>query len=165
MQTDLTFDLPARWPLVPVDVAAFFLDRAPEEIRMEAEAIWAWDIATPQRDRRELRLWRRCLLAVKQPQLTIPANHQQVLDSFLPKRGLRGTELQNIFYCTTQHIAELDAAGLIVVERDRLAQSGPRASKLYSRDSIVNFLSARSLARPSTLDSRPSTQLHPLSVN
>jgi hypothetical protein len=158
LELELKFDLPARWPLVPVDVAAFFLDRAPDEVRLEAESAWAWDIASPQRDRRELRIWRRCLLAVKQPSLTIPEQHAQVLDSFLPRRGLRGTELQNLFYCTTQHIAELDAAGLIVVERDALARSGPRASKLYSRDSIVNFLTARSL-------SAAASKLHPLSVN
>jgi hypothetical protein len=104
----------------------------------------------------------RCLLAAKQPQLTIPDNHGQVLDSFLPRRGLRGTELQNIFYCTTQHIAELDAAGLIVVERDALARSGPRASKLYSRDSVVNFLSARALAALPMAN--PATD-HPLARN
>jgi hypothetical protein len=126
-------------------VAAFFLDRAPEEIRLEAEAAWAWDIASPNCGRREIRIWRGCLLAVKNPKLEIPAFHTAVLETFLPHRGLRGTELQNLFYCTNQHIAELDAARLIVVERDRLAQSGPRASKLYTRDSVVNFLAARSL--------------------
>lgn len=145
MELELAFELPPRWPLVPVDVAAFFLDRAPEEIRLEALSVWAWDIAAPNKDRREIRIWRHCLLAVKNPKLEIPAFHNAVLESFLPHRGLRGTELQDLLYCTAQHIAELDAARLLIVERDRLASSGPRASRLYSRDSVVNFLAARSL--------------------
>lgn len=145
LNLDLTFDLPPRWPLVPVDVAAFFLDRAPEEIRLESESAWAWDIASEDCGRKELRIWRNCLLAVKNPRLEIPAFHNAVLETFLPNRGLRGTELQNIFYCTAQHIAELEGDGLLIVERDRAAASGPRASKLYTRDSIVNFLTIRSL--------------------
>lgn len=146
MQLELpSFNLPARWPLVPIDVAAFFLDKQPEELRLEAESTWAWDIAAPDASRREIRIWRNCLLATKKPQMTMPSLHSQVLQTFLPNRGLRGTELQDIFYCTTQHIAELDAAGLLQVERSAAAVSGPRASKLYSRDSIVAFLTSRSL--------------------
>lgn len=140
-----SFDLPARWPLVPVSVAAFFLDRAPEEIRLQSDSVWAWDIASPERDRREVRIWRQSLLALRTPALKVAGRHDAVLEKFLPRRGLRGTELQNLFFCTAQHIAELDAAGLLVVERDRLAASGPRASRLYTRASVAQFLTARVL--------------------
>jgi hypothetical protein len=49
-------------------------------------------------------------------------------------------------------IHDLDEAGLIEVERDRLAQKGPRASRLYSRESIVRFLANRTLVRDPRLN-------------
>src|SRR5262245_40516939 len=115
MQLELPpFTLPTRWPLVPVDVAAFFLDRTPDELRLEADSVWAWDIAAPGCERRVLRIWRESLLALKDPRRITPAQHHAVLASILPQRGLRGTDLQNIFYCTGRHIAELEAARQII---------------------------------------------------
>jgi hypothetical protein len=146
MQLEPIFNLPTRWPLVPVDVAAFFLDLTSEEIRLQADSLWAWDISAPGRERRELRIWRESLIAMKDLRRKIPMHHHEVLASFMPKRGLRGTELQGLLYCTAQHVAELDADRQIIVERNRLTGCGPNASKVYTRDSIVNFLKARSLA-------------------
>jgi hypothetical protein len=57
--------------------------------------------------------------------------------------------LQIHFTCGPDLIHDLEAAGALVVERDRLAPTGPRASKLYTLASISAFLSSRFLGIPS----------------
>lgn len=104
-------------------------------------------------NRRELRVFYRDGLAVLN-QKPLPAlTYEDCLKEFIPvTRGLKGTELQKHFSCGPDLIHDLDAAGLIEVERERLAQKGPRASHLYSRESILRFLANRALVRDARLN-------------
>jgi hypothetical protein len=100
-----------------------------------------WDIGTGTR--RELRVFYIDVDAVLSNKPIPTLGHEECLKHFLPQRGLKGTELQSHFTCGPDLIHDLEAAGLLQVERDRLAAVGPRASKLYLRDSIVKFLRSR----------------------
>jgi hypothetical protein len=103
-----------------------------------------WDIGSrSQGGRRELRIFYVDVdsILANRPIPTLP--HDDCLRHFVPTRGLKGTELQSLWTCGPDLIHDLEAAGHLSVERDRLAPVGPRASKLYSRDSITAFLQAR----------------------
>lgn len=103
--------------------------------------------------RRELRVFYRDGLALLQRRPLPELTYEQAVDEFLPKtRGVRGTELQKFFCCGVDLIHDLDAAGLLQVEREGLAVSGPRASKLYTRASVLNFLRIRALVRDTHLN-------------
>ena len=145
----MDFTLPTRWPLVPVDVAAFYLDRLPEEVVRDCDSLWAWDISSGGAQRRQLRLWRDSLIALRNPagQQDIPGDVDQVIDRFLPRRGLRGRELQQLFFCTAQHMVALEAAGVFDVERERQAVRGPTSSRIYTRESIREFLKTRATSQ------------------
>lgn len=144
-EMDPTFTLPARWPLVPVEVAAFYLDRLPEEVLRDCDCLWAWDISAGGGERRQLRLWRDSLIAVRDPagRPDIPGRVDQVIARFLPWGGLRGRDLQQLFFCTAQHISALAAAGILEIQRERQALRGPNATRIYSRDSVKKFLADR----------------------
>jgi hypothetical protein len=107
-----------------------------------------WDISCGERkNRRELRVFYRDGLAVLNRQRLPRLTYEDCIEDFLPRsRGLKGTEIQKLFCCGPNLVHDLDAAGLLAVERDRPAASGPRASRLYSRSSILNFLTIRALA-------------------
>jgi hypothetical protein len=109
-----------------------------------------WDIgsrsAAPSRSqpRRELRVFYVDVDAIITNQPIPSISHDECLKQFIPQtRGVKGTELQSFFTCGPDLIHDLDAAGLLVVERDRPAAVGPRASRLYSRASVVAFLQSR----------------------
>ena len=105
-----------------------------------------WDIgvhskATP---RRELRVFYVDVDAVLTNKPIPTLKHEECTKHFIPEtRGLRGTELQTLWTCGPDLIHDLEAAGHLAVERDRLAATGPRASKLYARASIIAFLHSR----------------------
>lgn len=106
----------------------------------------AWDIGSRRgkNARRELRVFCMDVEALLGGQPMPDLEHDDCLKLFLPAtRGCKGTELQLHFTCGHDLIHDLDAAGELAVERDRLAQVGPRASRLYSRDSIFAFLRRR----------------------
>ena len=107
-----------------------------------------WDIGARagKNARRELRVF--CgdvdALLTGKPITDLP--HDECLNQFLPlTRGCKGTELQMHFTCGPDLIHDLEAGGALAVERERLMPVGPRASKLYSRASIVEFLRSRFL--------------------
>jgi hypothetical protein len=105
-----------------------------------------WDIGTAagRRARRELRVFYVDVDAILTNKPIPTLEHDDCLNHFLPQtRGVKGTELQSFFTCGPDLIHDLEAAGQIVVERERMAAVGPRASKLYSRVSIVDFLRKR----------------------
>lgn len=105
-----------------------------------------WDISAGAGQRRELRVF--CLdgLAVLHSQPRPNLTSEQCLDKFLPAtRGLRGAELQRLWTCGPDLIHDLDLAGHLHVEAERLAAQGPRASRLYSRQSIRAFLNRRAV--------------------
>lgn len=138
---------PLRRPLWPVSAVVFLLGQPADEIVRAAEAgelRFVFDIARPGARRRELRILRDCVL----PGGEEPATLAEAIEKILPHRPLRGVELQMTLACSLQHVRDLDAAGLIKVERERLAPSGPNASRVYSRASVAAFLSARALGDP-----------------
>ena len=92
-----------------------------------------WDIGchTGRRARRELRVFYLDVDAVLAGQPIPDLSCDGCLKMFLPEsRGLKGTELQQHWTCGPDLIHDLDAAGVIIVERERLAAKGPRASRL-----------------------------------
>ena len=92
-----------------------------------------------------MRIFRDCVLKTLKPELPLPSKLTEVFDTIFPKRALRGVELQRTLSCSLQLVRDLDDAQLITVERERLAASGPRASRVYSRESIIAFLQSRFL--------------------
>lgn len=109
-----------------------------------------WDIGCRRKSaRRELRVFAGDVDALLSGRPIPALEHDDCLKTFLPEtRGCKGTELQLHFTCGPDLIHDLEGGGALVVERDRLAATGPRASKLYSRDSIVAFLRCRFLGMP-----------------
>jgi len=143
----------ARRPLLPVEAVIFLSNQNPDEIAADCERglfKYAFDISAPGAARRELRIYRDCVLHLVQPKLPLPKDLAEVFDAILPKRGLRSTELQRTLSCSLQLVRDLDDAQLIKVERERLAVSGPRSSRVYSRASIVAFLQSRFLGTPTS---------------
>ena len=110
-----------------------------------------WDIGSRsgKKARRELRVFSGDVDAMLSGNPMPTLTHAECLKAFLPSRGLKGTELQIHFTCGPDLIHDLEAAGALAVERDRLAPTGPRASKLYTLASITSFLSARYQGNPS----------------
>lgn len=102
-----------------------------------------WDIGS-RNSRREPRVFYIDVDAVLTNKPIPTLSHTECLNHFLPQtRGVKGTELQSYFTCGPDLIHDLEVAGHFQVERDRLAAVGPRASKLYSRDSVIRFLESR----------------------
>jgi hypothetical protein len=138
----------ARRPLLPVEAVIFMVNRDADAIAADCERgvfRFAFDISAPGASRRELRIFRDCVLKLLQPDLILPEKLPDVFDRIFPQRGLRGVELQRTLSCSLQHVRDLDDAALISVERERLAASGPRASRVYSRASILSFLQSRAI--------------------
>lgn len=134
--------------MLPVEAVVFMVNRDADQVAADCDLgrfQFVFDISAPGSHRRELRIYRDCVLRVLNPQLLEPANLPEVFEKILPHRGLRGVEVQRTLAASLQHIRDLDDAGLIQVERERLAPSGPRASRIYSRDSIVSFLLSRAI--------------------
>ena len=110
--------------------------------------IGCWRTANGQTTpvRRELRVFCADVDAVLGGRPIADLKHDDCLKQFLPMtRGCKGTELQMHFTCGHDLIRDLEAAGELIVERDRTVAVGPRSSKLYSRDSIFAFLRRRFL--------------------
>ena len=159
----MLFSLPSRWPLVPIDIAAFYLDRRPEDVARQSDSFWTWDIASAGAQKRQLRIWRDSLLACKNRAVGrhLLTQLEQVIDSFLPARGLRGSELQDLFYCTAHHIRTLHEAGRLAVEQARRTPHGPNSTNIYTRESVKDFLTRSCLmAAPAA-----AVGLHPDSRN
>ena len=138
----------ARRPLLPVEAVVFMVNRDGDEIAADCERgffKFAFDISAPGAVRREIRIFRDCVLKTLQPELALPEKLEEVFERIFPRRDLRGVELQRTLSCSLGHIRDLDDAALISVARERLAASGPRASRVYSRDSIIAFLKSRSI--------------------
>lgn len=134
-----------------MEAVIFLANQNPDEIAADCERgifKYAFDISAPGAARRELRIYRDCVLHLVQPELKLPKDLAALFETILPKRGLRSTELQRTLSCSLQLVRDLDDAQLIKVERERVAASGPRSSRIYSRASIVEFLQSRFLGNP-----------------
>lgn len=140
-------ELPPGRPLVPVDVAAFFLDtdRAGVLGRMEDGVIsHAWDIGTGE-ERRELRFFWRSLIAARQSAMgnrpspipdaavyaeVIPTNWSQPAAALIYRR----------WTCSSTHLGRLIETRLLRVSAHA---SGPTDSPLILRESAISFLKSR----------------------
>lgn len=148
MQLDLTLtsQIAAARPLVPVEACMVILDRDEDEIlrAVETGALgWAWDVAMPGTDRRELRVWRESVaaLAARRREEDLPP--ETVLGRILPPVDVRSPQLQRVFSCSQTHLANLIEAGMFDVVAEPRAASGPHSWTLLSRDSVARFLRSR----------------------
>jgi hypothetical protein len=142
-------------PLVPLEFFAVALGRDMRSLIDDCDAGTfghCWDIsASPrgEKKRRELRVFYLDGLAIIHNEPRPDLSYDDCLAKFIPAtRGLKGTELQRLWTCGPDLIHDLDEADLIIVERERLAEKGPRASRLYTRDSIIAFLNRRAVGDP-----------------
>lgn len=157
MQTNLltqSWTLTNTPPLWPLEFFTVALNEKMSSLISDCDAgrfghVWNISVNPAEFKRRqERRIFYRDGLAILNQKKLSTLTYEECLKEFIPAtRGLKGTELQKLFCCGPDLVHDLEAATLIEVERDRLAEKGPRASKLYSRDSIVRFLTNRALVR------------------
>ena len=110
----LQLQLSHRTALVTVDTARAVLgvDAETIAVRIDEGALrWVFDIALPQADRRELRVWAASLIAPDQ----MPRDAARVLSCILGhnRPTMRGGELEHLLLCSAQHIQRLHEAGLL----------------------------------------------------
>lgn len=136
-------------PLVPLEFFAVALGKDMRALIDDCDSGafgHCWDISAGAGQRREMRVFYLDGLAVLHSEPRPKLSYVDCLAKFIPAtRGLKGTELQRLWTCGPDLIHDLDHAGHLFVERDRLADKGPRASRLYSRTSILAFLNRRAV--------------------
>lgn len=146
-QLELPVKLPRTKPTLALDSCADFFDRDYDTLLIDVEnqvIRFAWDIAAPGADRREIRIWAESAWAFCYQQPMPALGEDEVLRLLLPNRDLRSTELERILACSHQHIYAL--LPLLTVVRGPLQADGPNSFALLARDSIVKFLKARRLS-------------------
>lgn len=122
------------------------LDRDEDEIlhAVETGALgWAWDIAMPGADRRELRVWRDSVLALASSTVDETLEMETVIARVLPPADLRSPQIQRLFSCSSTHIHALIGAEVFDVVQRPAAESGPRSYSVLSRCSVARFLRSR----------------------
>jgi hypothetical protein len=149
MQMDFSnqIELPPSRPLLKLSTCEDFFDRDYDTLIVDVEnrvLRFAWDIATPETTRREVRLWRGAALAWYHDKPIPKLTEDDVYKLILPNRDLRSTELERILSCTHQHVYAL--APLLVVTQAPLQADGPHSYTKFSRASVVAFLRSRRLS-------------------
>jgi hypothetical protein len=152
-QLELSLTLPAARTLIPLEAVMVLTDRSEDAVieLMDCGALpWAWDIARAGADRRELRIWRDCLVAwlanpcetYRQQRFSMESE-EAVLASLFPhgRPEQRGTELQRMFSCGHSHIINLIADGLLTSTTE--IRTGPNGSPRITRLSVIQFLQSR----------------------
>ncbi len=145
LQLNLNIQLPVSRPLVPIEAAMVMLDRDEDQVLCLIEAgglTYAWDIRSQNAERREVRIWRDCLLASinGSPQPEHPED--TVLNSLVPHTAeIRSTQLRRIFTASQGHIQNLINQGLLHGLNE--ACTGPNGYVRVQRASVVNFLRNR----------------------
>lgn len=143
----LRLQLSASRPLVPVEVAVFALDVPDADAVLlrvggapcVGQALeWAWDIATPGAERREVRIFWRCLLPGA-PALSEAQVYNEVIPSHWGR--VRGASIYRRWSCSQAHLGNLSAAGC--VQAITAARTGPGGSAEYTRSSLITFLRRR----------------------
>ena len=122
------------------------LDRDEDEILHAVESGdlgWAWDIAVPTAERREIRIWRESLLALAAGKRDPDLEPHAVIARILPPAHIRSPQLQRLWSCSSTHIHALLDSDAIAVEAAPVARSGPQSYTLIRRESIAAFLSNR----------------------
>lgn len=137
---------PAR-PLAPLEGAMWILDQKEDELLHACEdgtLPFAWDIATPTAERRELRILSESIVAIAtgKPQ-PVYRDMEDLVDELVPHRDMRSSELQRFFSCSSSHLSHLLRAGCLAAASVRRAESGVNAATLITRASVVAFLVSR----------------------
>jgi hypothetical protein len=141
-----------RRPMMSVDSAKGALDRNEDEV-VELIGAWlvAWNIASPDAQRRELRILTRSVsMAVKFLDTdTRPPrwDWQEILGLVLPahdKPWFTGIEIQRMLNCGSTHVVEnlIEKKALRMMPGTTYS-TGPGGSPVVQRESFVSFLSAR----------------------
>lgn len=122
------------------------LDRDEDEIlhAIEVGALgWAWDIATPGAERREIRVWRDSVAALSTGRREDSLDAEDVMARILPPVSIRSPHLQRLFSCSGTHVHHLIDAGAFEVELAPSQGSGPLSYTLLRRSSVARFLRNR----------------------
>lgn len=139
--------LSAARPLVPLEAVQVLLDRDEDAVLAlveKGDLGWAWDIRTPTATRREVRVWRESVLELMGAD--IAERHGTclgVLDTFLPHRDLRLTELARWFACSSSHVSNLIRDGCLALAGERPDHSSVAAVTRITRASVVSLLDGR----------------------
>lgn len=147
--TALTFER----GIVQMSTAKAMLGFSEDEVMAEIECgriKWAWNLGTSQ-DRLWVCILLRSLICFRDPKLTQPENVDDICLSILPPRSLvvgfvLGTELQDAFNATSEHILNLLRMGFLKLHPSSPVvpwRSGPGGSPLITRESVVELLKTR----------------------
>lgn len=136
----LQLQLSHRTALVTVDTARAVLGVDAETIAAridEGTLRWVFDLALPQAERRELRLWAGALIAPEH----VPANAERVLTAIIghTRPTMRGAEVEQLFLCSAQHVARLHDLRLLTGEI-------VGHTRQITTASVTSFLRARCIA-------------------
>lgn len=145
MQLDL---IDIKRPLIKLSSCEDFFDRDYDSLAADAEAgifLFAWNIAQPDAQRRELRVWRDSAMAVWHNRPLPKITEDDVYRLILPMRDIRSTELMRIFSCSQELVRDLDTTRCLIPKCPRRAEDGPNAYTLYERAGIESFLRSRRL--------------------
>lgn len=160
--TQRQFDLrlSAARPLVPIEAVVVLADRDEDDILNLIELgllPFAWNIASPGAERREIRIWHQCVVdylrsdyrKITSGQTTLAA----AIHAILPRptitpigrkrfETIRGTEVARRFCCSQWLVAHLITTGELQVLDMAI---GPKTSPYILHASVVDFLTRRSL--------------------
>ena len=141
-------ELPPGRPLVPMEVALFFLDTDAADVlaRMEDGRIsHAWDIGLG-REKRELRFYWRSLMSARQSQIgnrQSPILDEAVYADVIPTNWQRprASLLYRRWTCSPQLLADLMTG--LHLRAITEAHRGETGSPEILRDSVIDFLKTR----------------------
>lgn len=144
----LQFDLrlPTGRPLLPMEAVMAVLDRDEDDVTMliEQGALGvAFDIAGKNSSRRDVRVWRESVLHYARKTGPAPDFGWSIRDILKPREQqyIRATEIKDRFTCSSTHVLQLLADGLIAGDPPR--RRGPGSSPQILRNSVAAFLQSR----------------------
>jgi len=109
----------------------------------DGQFAWAFDIATPGARKREIRIWRRCIMLRQGGDFTAEATIADVLEDILPKPHLptiRAVSLCRAFNCSSSHIGHLISLGCL---QEEASDRGITVTRILTRSSVERFLAER----------------------
>lgn len=155
VEFDFARELPASLPLVTLDTAVVAL--APLRIHDEDQVLaliedgslsWAWDIRSPGSERREVRIFWRCLIAWRLQQQAWLGTEDSIYAEVIPThwQRVRATSIYRRWRCSQELVANLIAARCFTALTD--SRRGADGSPEVTRESVIAFLKSRRLGEP-----------------
>lgn len=150
----LAFDLriPSGRSLVPLEAVMVLADRDEDAVLAlidNGQLRWAYNIASPGSERREIRILRSSVLSYLDRSSDPVESADDALTSILPKpmnvRGhetIRAVEVERRFCCSQGLVAKLIHAGCFTLAGP---VAGPKVSPYILHTSVAQFLRTRSL--------------------